>query len=567
MDQCNDQSPFFDKETEKVALVQSSDLSTKQQTPLYLYFLTVFAAIGGFLFGYDTGVISGAMILIKEEFHLSYFWQELIVSATIGTAIPGALLGGFVNQRLGRKPMLIASGMVFTVGAVIMAAAHSREVILIGRLTVGFGIGGASVTVPVYIAETAPSSARGRLVTLYQLLVTAGFFVAAVIDGIFSSNKKNGWRFMLGLAAVPSIVMFFGCLVLPESPRWLFSKGYPERAKKMLVKLRGTTDVSSELGDMKNVCDEEESLQKSKSCSFTQSVAFQVLTTSATRRALLVGCMLQAIQQLSGINTVMYYSATIIQMSGIQGDQLAIWLAAVVAFGNFAFTIVGVCLVGRMGRRKLLLASLAGVTFSLFLLGGAFFVAKQHDTSITVHEKTPSFNKNTCPSSGYCLDCLKEDKCGFCFAKDATNNPINGSCVPFNSSSNNAAAYGRCSQKEHSTTWSYEACPNKYAWMAIVGLVLYLAAFAPGMGPMPWIINSEIYPLWARSTGNAFATATNWTFNLVISLTFLSLTEWITPYGAFWLYGGISFCGWVFFFIYVPETKGKSLEELEHLFL
>ncbi len=144
MDQCNDQSSFFDKETEKVALVQSSDLSTKQQTPLYLYFLTVFAAIGGFLFGYDTGVISGAMILIKEEFHLSFFWQELIVSATIGTAIPGALLGGFVNQRLGRKPMLIASAMVFMVGAVIMAAAHSREVILIGRLTVGFGIGNES---------------------------------------------------------------------------------------------------------------------------------------------------------------------------------------------------------------------------------------------------------------------------------------------------------------------------------------------------------------------------------------------------------------------------------------
>ena len=192
-------------------------------------------------------------------------------------------------------------------------------------------------------------------------------------------------------------------------------------------------------------------------------------------------------------------------------------------------------------------------------------MATQHDASISVHEETPSFNKNNCPSSGHCFDCLK-DKCGFCFVKDSTNNPVNGSCIPFNSSSDNTAAYGRCSQKDHLTTWSYTACPYKYAWLAIVALALYLAAFAPGLGPMPWTINSEIYPLWARSTGNAYATATNWTCNLVISMTFLSLTEWITPYGAFWLYGGISFCGWVFFFRYVPETKGKSLEELEHLF-
>lgn len=227
-------------------------------------------------------------------------------------------------------------------------------------------------------------------------------------------------------------------------------------------------------------------------------------------------------------------------MSGIQGDQLAIWLAAVVAFGNFAFTIVGVCLVERMGRRKLLLGSLAGVTFSLFLLGGAFYMAKQNDVSISVHEKTPTFINNSCPNSGFCLDCL-QDKCGFCFVKDATNNPIKGSCIPFNSSSDNSAAYGRCSQKDHSTTWFYAACPYKYAWLAIVALVLYIAAFAPGMGPMPWTINSEIYPLWARSTGNAFATATNWTCNLVISMTFLSLTEWITRFGAFWLYGGISY--------------------------
>ena len=141
MDEISDQTPSFDKKSEQQALMQTSHLESKQKTPFYVYFLTVFAAIGGFLFGYDTGVISGAMILIKQEFELSSFWQELIVSVTIGAAILGALLGGFLNQRLGRKPLLVTSAIVFTVGAVVMGVAHSREILLIGRITVGFGIG------------------------------------------------------------------------------------------------------------------------------------------------------------------------------------------------------------------------------------------------------------------------------------------------------------------------------------------------------------------------------------------------------------------------------------------
>ena len=253
-------------------------------------------------------------------------------------------------------------------------------------------------------------------------------------------------------------------------------------------------------------------------------------------------------------------------MSGIQGDQLAIWLAAVVAFGNFLFTVVGVFLVEKVGRRKLLLGSLAGVVFSLLLLGGAFYLAKHHDAPISWQEPRPvNFSRSdSCPVSKHCLDCLRAN-CGFCYVKDPRGYPVNGSCIPVNESNDESAAYGRCLQ-HRSAKWAYSACPYKHAWLAIIALVLYITAFAPGMGPMPWTINSEIYPLWARSTGNAFATATNWSCNLLISMTFLSLTEWITRYGAFWLYGGIAFLGWIFFFFYVPETKGKSLENLEHLF-
>ena len=255
-------------------------------------------------------------------------------------------------------------------------------------------------------------------------------------------------------------------------------------------------------------------------------------------------------------------------MSGLQGDQAAFWLAVVIYFGNFTFPFVGLYLVEKVGRRKLLLGSLAGVTVCMFLCGGAFYMAKQHDAAITFNERAISNISNNCPATGYCLDCLGvQENCGFCYAKDSSNNPIYGSCVPINvSSSDNTAAFGRCSRKDHSVTWSYQACPYKYAWLATLALVLYIIAVGLGMGPLPWTINSEIYPLWARSTGYGFATAVKWSTNLVLSTTFLSLTEWITSFGAFWLYGGISLLGWLFFFAYLPETKNKSPEELEHLF-
>ncbi|XP_022805078.1 proton myo-inositol cotransporter-like [Stylophora pistillata] len=538
-----------------------SSSEAKQRIPVRLYFFTVFASIGGFLVGYNFSIVSGAMILIREEFHLSSFWQELIVSVAIGTAIIGASLGGFLNQRLGRKPMLLACALVFTIGAVVEAIAASRNGLLVGRLIVGLGIGGVSITAPVFISEIAPWRIRGRLVTVYCVFFVGAELVAAIIDVIFSPYKKTGWRFMFGLAAVPSSIMFLGCLWLPESPSWLVSRGACEDAREVLVRLRGTTDVNEELQSILAVCKERESYDK-------KSRFHKILTTSSTRKALLVGCMLISMQELSGINVVMFYSTTIIQMSGVQEDQLALWLAVVVYFTGFAFTFVGLYLVEKLGRRKLLLGSLAGVILCLSLLGGAFYLAKQHDAAITFIERVPSNISNSCPDTGYCLDCLGVgEKCGFCYAKDSANNPMSGSCVPINVSSNvNMAAFGRCGRNDHTVTWSYQACPFQYAWLATVALVLYIAAIAPGMGPLPWTINSEIYPLWARSTAYGFASAVKWTCNGLLSMTFLSLTEWITSFGVFWLYGGISLLGWLFFYAYLPETKDKSPEELEYLF-
>ena len=249
-------------------------------------------------------------------------------------------------------------------------------------------------------------------------------------------------------------------------------------------------------------------------------------------------------------------------MAGISDKKTAIWLAAVIAFGNLIFTFVGIYLVDRSGRRKLLLSSLAGVIGSLILLGGAFYLAEVNDAHVTYRE-SPHL-QDSCTSFGRCLKCTAKPTCGFCYLTDRSDNIVNGSCVLTNDTEGSHAAYGRCSTDKYD--WAHEACPYKYAWIAVLALCMYIATFAPGMGPMPWTINSEIYPLWARSSGNACATATNWICNLFVSLTFLSMTEWLTRPGAFWFYACIATVGWIFSYKMVPETRGKTLEEIEVLF-
>ena len=255
-------------------------------------------------------------------------------------------------------------------------------------------------------------------------------------------------------------------------------------------------------------------------------------------------------------------------MSGVGSKRTAIWFAALVAFLNFLFSWVGYCLIDRVGRRKLLLASLAGSVLGLLLLGGAFQIFTTTSPKVVFKETSLAGQPlDTCRDRTSCMKCVQLDTCGFCHAFNGKNEQINGSCVAVNSTVQTVAAYGRCSGKQNKDfKWNYGVCPSTYAWLAILGLAIYIAFFASGMGPVPWTLNSEIYPLWARSVGSSCATAVNWSLNLLVSMTFLHLMEWISPAGTFWFYMSFAAVGWVFFYFSVPETKGKSLEELEKLF-
>ncbi|KAJ6366488.1 hypothetical protein OIU77_002972 [Salix suchowensis] len=334
----------------------------------YVIGLTVAAGIGGLLFGYDTGVISGALLYIKDEFeevNQSSFLQETIVSMALVGAIIGAAAGGWINDAYGRKKATLLADVVFAAGAVVMAAAPDPYVLILGRLFVGLGVGIASVTAPVYIAEASPSEVRGGLVSTNVLMITGGQFLSYLVNLAFT-EVPGTWRWMLGVAGLPAVVQFCIMLCLPESPRWLFMKNDKAKAIVILSKIYDIARLEDEIENL-SVAEEEERQKKN------DVRISDVFKSKEMRLAFLAGAGLQAFQQFTGINTVMYYSPTIVQMAGFSSNQLALLLSLIIAALNAAGTVLGIYFIDHFGRKKLALSSLTGVIASLVILAGAFF--------------------------------------------------------------------------------------------------------------------------------------------------------------------------------------------------
>jgi sugar porter (SP) family MFS transporter len=435
----------------------------------FVYVAASFAALGGLLFGYDTGVISGAVIFITKDFALTTFPQELVVSMVLLGATIGAVTGGKFADRFGRRITLIGTSVVFIVGALICAVAPSLTTLVLGRVVVGLGIGLASTTVPVYISEVSPPEARGWQVSLFQLAITIGILAAYLVDYGFA--KSEAWRWMLGLAVIPGAILGLGMIFLPESPRWLATHSNRESARAVLVRIRGPQDVEPELQDIL------ESLAHTE-----EHGAWSDLLHRSVRPALIVGVGLAIFQQVTGINTVIYYAPTIIRSAGLPSASAAILATAGIGLVNVLMTIVSMWLIDRIGRRPLLLTGIGGMIVSLGVLG-----------------------------------------------------------LVFRSGSQNAAT----------------------VQLAVITLMAYVAFFAIGLGPIFWLLIAEIFPLNIRGQAEGTAASMNWIANLFVSITFLSLVELIGPAWAFWLYGLLAIAAFVFSYYLVPETKGRTLEEIE----
>jgi SP family galactose:H+ symporter-like MFS transporter len=440
----------------------------KSEVNGFVYFAVGVAALGGLLFGYDTGVISGAILFIKNQFSLSATMEEIVVSSVLVGAVMGATIGGVFTGRFGRRGMIIMAGIIFTVSALGTALAPTVAWLIGARVVSGIGIGIASFISPMYIAELVPSKVRGSLVAINMLAITTGIVVAYLVDYAFSG--MHGWRYMFGLATIPSIALVIGMWWLPDSPRWLISKSKVEQARKILQRARTSSDVGPEITDI------QESMKQ-------QGVSgMKGLFAPSLRMPMIVGLGLAVFQQITGINTVIYYAPTIFKFAGISATGPAILAGAGLTMVMWVMHVLAIFLLDRVGRRPLLLVGVAGQIIGLAILGAAFHF-----------QQLASFK----------------------------------------------------------------------SYVAIGGLVIYVACFAFGLGPIFWLLISEIYPLKIRGAAMSAVTVTNWALNLVVAVTFLTLVGVLGHAGTFWLYGVIAAGAWVFFYLLVPETKGKTLEQIE----
>jgi sugar porter (SP) family MFS transporter len=432
-----------------------------------VYFIAAVASLGGFLFGYDTGVISGALLFLKQRFGLNAATQEIAVSAVLVGAIIGSIVAGRVNDALGRKKTLLILAVIFTAGALLTAISPTLVFFLVCRVIVGLGIGAAASVVPVYISEIAPARLRGTLVTFNQLAVTVGIAVSYWVDLAFA-HAGLGWPPMFASAAIPGIALLLGMLLCPETPRWLASKGRWDEAEAVIEHIKGA-QLEQELADIRRSLSEER-----------QQLGVRELFTSRLRWALIVGVGLAIFQQLVGVNTVIYYAPTIFEQAGFSSASSAILATSVIGVVNVLATIVAIFLVDRLGRRVLLLGGSGIMVVALVMLGMIFARNTGHIGGLT-----------------------------------------------------------------------------------LVALIIYILAFAISFGPVFWLMSAEIFPTRVRAAGASISSFANWTANLLVSITFLSLIGALGAPATFWLYAFFGVLAFLFSWRLVPETKGRSLEQIE----
>ena len=437
--------------------------------PRNVIFTAVIAALGGLLFGYDTGIISGALLFIRPDFELGSFEAGLVVSAVTLGAIFGALAAGQLADTYGRRRMILIAAVLFTIGSVACAFAPGTIVLVVARLALGLAIGLASATAPVYISEIAPKEWRGRMVTLFQLAITVGILLANIVALALSESKD--WRLMLGLGAIPAVALGIGMFKMPRSPRWLVMIGELDEARTELRTLRG--DEAEADAEIEQIREDLEADEKAGG-------NFRDLLQPVVKAALVVGIGLAVLQQVTGINTVIYYAPTIFQNAGIDSASTAILASVGVTLVNVLVTIYSLRLLDRHGRKTLLFIGVSGMVLSLLALGLAF--------------------------------------------------QLDGDAKSI---------------------------------ISIVSLVAYIASFAFSLGPIFWLLNAEIYPQSVRGRASGVGTMANWTANFAVSLTFLPLIAALGNTPTFWLYAVIGMVTLWFVKAFVPETKGRTLEEIE----
>ena len=443
----------------------------------YVVGVSAAAALGGLLFGYDTAVIAGAIGPLQERFSLSPAMTGWAASSALLGCVLGVAVAGLASDRFGRRRALVASAVLFLVSTAGTALPQTLAAFVAFRVVGGVGVGIASMTSPLYIAEVAPAGLRGRLVSLNQLAIIGGMLVVYFVNYAIAAGSEpawvvaEGWRWMFGSEAVPALLFLAALLAVPETPRWLAGQGRTEEARAVLARSTGSAERA------------ERDLASIRAALAEEPVAFRQLFRPGLRRVLWIGVALAVLQQVTGINVFLYYAPEIFKALGAGGDA-ALLQTVVVGAVNLGFTVVAIFTVDRVGRRPLLMGGAAGMGVSLAALGAA----------------------------------------------------------------------------------AYAGAVSAWALVFVLG---YIACFAVSMGPVVWVVLSEIFPTRVRGRALAVATLALWTANFVVSQTFPVLDQspfLVERFGhalPFWIYAGFCALTVAFVWRFIPETKGRSLEEIE----
>ncbi|MBB2507304.1 sugar porter family MFS transporter [Staphylococcus cohnii] len=422
-------------------------------------------ALGGLLYGYDMGVISGALLFIKDDIPLNSFTEGLVVASMLVGAIFGSGASGPMSDRLGRRRVVFIIAIIYIVGALILALAPSMPVLVIGRLVIGLAVGGSTAIVPVYLSEMAPTEQRGSLSSLNQLMITIGILSSYLINYAFTPIE--GWRWMLGLAVLPSLILLIGVAFMPESPRWLLEHKSEKAARDVMKLTFKESEIDKEIADMKEINAISES-------------TWNVLKSPWLRPTLIIGSVFALLQQIIGINAIIYYAPTIFSKAGL-GDATSILGTVGIGTVNVLITIVAIMIIDKIDRKRLLVIGNIGMVASLLIM------------AILV--------------------------------------------------------------------WTIGI--QSSAWIMVACLTLFIIFFGFTWGPVLWVMLPELFPMRARGAATGIAALVLSIGSLLVAQLFPILTDVLSVEQVFLIFAAVGVFALIFVIKYLPETRGRSLEEIE----
>jgi sugar porter (SP) family MFS transporter len=439
----------------------------------YVAWIAILAALGGFLFGFDTGVVGSAEPYFSKALRIGTLGESWVVGSLLLGAIAGAAIAGYLADRISRKWTKFVGGCVFFAAAIASAFPPNVALLCAARFVIGLGVGTASFVAPMYISEQSPRRLRGGMTALNQLMITFGIMVAYLSDYGLSGLGAQNWRWMFGIEAIPGAALAIAMIFVPHTPRWLVQVGREDQARQVLRRTRLAADIDGEVGDIKDTVARQRSTR-----------LWQALTSRRMLPFLGIGALLAALQQAVGINAVIYFGAQDIKYMGLSTNA-AVYEAITIGIVNFVFALVAVLVLDWIGRRPMLILSCAGMLLALTCEGLYWFQGS--------------------------------------------------------------------------------AFTHSHAMLGLGATLAFLAFFELGMGPVMWLIISEIYPLQIRSKAMAIATMVNWIFNFLVSYFYLTMFKpgVFGRAGTMWFFAGFALIALVFTVWKVPETKNRSLEEIE----